>query len=108
LGSDYTIYQKELDFFSKYLSVWIAICIVAGTAIGYYFPELSDSLAEAAPSAFIGASNFFELVVAIILFGVHSGVTLAVVVGVLVEVSIMLSLVKIKAKKSKFDFGKTI
>ncbi len=43
----------------------------------------------------------------IILFGVHSGVTLAVVVGVLVEVPVMLSLVKImKAKKSKFEFGK--
>ena len=44
-----------------------------------------------------------------ILFGVHFGVTLAVVVGVLVEASAMLSLVKImKAKKSKFEFGKTI
>jgi len=62
-----------------------------------------------APSEFIGASNFFELAVAvaIILFGVHSGVTLAVVVGVLVELPVMLSLVKImKAKKAKFEFGK--
>ena len=81
-------------------------------AVGYFGTrKLRIPFAEAAPSAFIGASNFFELAVAvaIILFGVHSGVTLAVVVGVLVEVPVMLSLVKImKAKKSKFTFDKTI
>ena len=80
-------------------------------AVGYFGTRrLRIPFAEAAPSAFIGASNFFELAVAvaIILFGVHSGVTLAVVVGVLVEVPVMLSLVKImKAKKVKFEFGKT-
>jgi len=81
-------------------------------AVGYFGTrKLRIPFAEAAPSAFIGASNFFELAVAvaIILFGVHSGVTLAVVVGVLVEVPVMLSLVKImKAKKAKFEFGKSI
>ena len=59
------------------------------------------------PTAFIGASNFFELAVAVstILFGVHSGVTLAITVGVLVEVPVMLSLVQImKRKKAKFQF----
>lgn len=80
-------------------------------AIGYFgTKKLRIPFAEAAPSAFIGASNFFELAiaVAIILFGVHSGVTLAVVVGVLVEVPVMLSLVKImKANKTKFEFGET-
>lgn len=79
-------------------------------AVGYFGTKrLRIPFAEAAPSAFIGASNFFELAVAvsIILFGVHSGVTLAVVVGVLVEVPVMLSLVKImKANKRKFEFGK--
>ena len=62
---------------------------------------------EAAPTAFIGASNFFELAVAVstILFGVHSGVTLAITVGVLVEVPVMLSLVQImKRNKAKFQF----
>ena len=51
----------------------------------------------AAPSAMIGASNFFELAVAVAisLFGLSSGATLATVVGVLVEVPVMLSLVKI-------------
>jgi arsenite transporter len=48
-----------------------------------------------APSALIGASNFFELsvAVAISLFGLNSPAALVTVVGVLVEVPVMLSLV---------------
>lgn len=51
----------------------------------------------AAPAGMIGASNFFELAVAVAisLFGLHSGATLVTVVGVLVEVPVMLILVKI-------------
>ncbi len=51
----------------------------------------------AGPSALIGASNFFELSVAtaIVLFGFESGAALATVVGVLIEVPVMLSVVKI-------------
>lgn len=50
-----------------------------------------------APAAMIGASNFFELsvAVAIALFGLNSGASLATVVGVLIEVPVMLSLVAI-------------
>ncbi|MDD0853628.1 ACR3 family arsenite efflux transporter [Halobacteriovorax sp. GB3] len=49
------------------------------------------------PGSMIGASNFFELAVAvaIALFGLNSGAALVTVVGVLIEVPIMLSLVKI-------------
>ena len=51
----------------------------------------------AAPAGMIGASNFFELsvAVAISLFGLQSGAALATVVGVLVEVPVMLMLVRI-------------
>lgn len=59
----------------------------------------------AAPAAMIGASNFFELsvAVAIVLFGLNSGATLVTVVGVLTEVPVMLSLVKI-ANNTKDQF----
>lgn len=59
----------------------------------------------ASPAGMIGASNFFELAVAvsISLFGLNSGATLATVVGVLVEVPVMLILVKISNKtRDKF------
>ena len=51
----------------------------------------------AGPAALIGASNFFELAVAaaISIFGLRSGAALATVVGVLVEVPVMLSVVRI-------------
>ncbi|TNE54752.1 MAG: ACR3 family arsenite efflux transporter [Bacteroidetes bacterium] len=53
-----------------------------------------------APACMIGASNFFELAVAvaIALFGIDSGASLATVVGVLIEVPVMLSLVRIANK----------
>ncbi len=52
------------------------------------------------PGSMIGASNFFELAVAvaIALFGLNSGAALTTVVGVLIEVPVMLSLVKIANK----------
>jgi len=57
-----------------------------------------------APAALIGASNFFELAVAVAisLFGLNSGASLATVVGVLIEVPVMLSLVAL-ANKWNFD-----
>ncbi len=62
----------------------------------------------AAPAAMIGASNFFELAVAvaIALYGVHSAAALTTVVGVLVEVPVMLTLVAI-ANKTRHWFKVT-
>jgi ACR3 family arsenite transporter len=56
----------------------------------------------AAPAGMIGASNFFELAVAvaITLFGTASPAVLATIVGVLVEVPVMLFLVKIANRTS--------
>jgi len=56
--------------------------------------------ATCAPAAMIGASNFFELAVAvaIALFGLNSPAALVTVVGVLVEVPVMLSLVALANK----------
>jgi ACR3 family arsenite transporter len=56
--------------------------------------------ADAAPSAQIGASNHFEVAIAVatMLFGLESGAALATVVGVLEEVPVMLSLVYICLK----------
>lgn len=58
----------------------------------------------AAPGGMIGASNFFELAVAVAIsiFGTSSPVVLATIVGVLVEVPVMLSLVKIANKTDKW------
>ena len=60
----------------------------------------------AAPASLIGTSNFFELsvAVAISLFGLNSGAALATVVGVLVEVPVMLTLVRI-ANNTKHRFN---
>lgn len=65
--------------------------------IGRYL-KLQHSIC--APAAMIGASNFFELsvAVAISLFGLNSGASLATVVGVLIEVPVMLSLVALANK----------
>jgi ACR3 family arsenite transporter len=68
---------------------------------GRYFLKLRHCIN--APAGMIGASNFFELAVAvaIALFGLNSGAALATVVGVLIEVPIMLSLVRF-ANKYKY------
>ncbi len=74
-----------------------------------YFSSMKLCLRHsvAAPAGMIGASNFFELAVAvaIALFGPTSPVALATIVGVLVEVPVMLTLVKI-ANKTKHWFPK--
>jgi arsenite transporter len=65
--------------------------------------KLKLSYPVCAPAAMIGASNFFELAVAvaIALFGLQSPAALVTVVGVLVEVPVMLSLVAF-ANRNKY------
>jgi ACR3 family arsenite transporter len=107
------VFQGDKIINFPYHLILIAIPLILHTylvfALGYYgSKKLKIPYPEAAPTAFIGASNFFELAVAVatMLFGVHSAVTLAITVGVLVEVPVMLSLVQImKRNKSKFQFG---
>lgn len=94
--------------------ILIAIPLIIQTYLIFYIgyfgaKKLKIPFKEAAPSGFIGASNFFELsvAVALILFGMNSGATLTTVVGVLVEVPVMLSLVKImKKNREKFNFNR--
>jgi ACR3 family arsenite transporter len=80
------------------LAVPILIQVYFNSGLAYLLNrQFGVAHCVAAPSALIGASNFFELAVAaaIVLFGFDSGAALATVVGVLVEVPVMLSVVKI-------------
>ena len=71
--------------------------------VACYLLKLPHNIA--APAGMIGASNFFELAVAvaIVLFGTTSEAALATTVGVLTEVPVMLMLVRI-ANKTKGRF----
>ena len=80
------------------LAVPIVIQVYFNSGLAYLLNrKFGEAHCVAGPSALIGASNFFELAVAaaISLFGFDSGAALATVVGVLVEVPVMLSVVKI-------------
>ncbi len=87
--------------------VLIAVPLIIQTYLIFFIAYLTAKKLKlahcvAAPGGMIGASNFFELsvAVAISLFGASSPVVLATIVGVLVEVPVMLHLVKI-ANKTK-------
>ncbi|HET9699379.1 MAG TPA: ACR3 family arsenite efflux transporter [Burkholderiales bacterium] len=80
------------------LAVPIVIQVFFNSGLAYVLNRrLGVAHCVAGPSALIGASNFFELAVAaaISLFGFQSGAALATVVGVLVEVPLMLTVVKV-------------
>jgi ACR3 family arsenite transporter len=80
------------------LAVPILIQVYFNSGLAYLLNRAAgEAHCVAAPSALIGASNFFELAVAaaISLFGFDSGAALATVVGVLIEVPVMLSVVAI-------------
>ncbi|MCM3056123.1 MULTISPECIES: ACR3 family arsenite efflux transporter [Bacillota] len=82
--------------------VLIAIPLIIQTFLIFFIAYLASKVIKlpheiAAPAGMIGASNFFELAVAvaIALFGTQSPAALATIVGVLTEVPVMLILVKI-------------
>lgn len=82
--------------------VLIAVPLIIQTFLIFFIAYLASKVLKlphsiAAPAGMIGASNFFELAVAvaIALFGAQSPVALATIVGVLTEVPVMLILVKI-------------
>jgi len=87
------------------LAVPILIQVYLNSTLAYLLNKrLGVPHAVACPSALIGASNFFELSVAaaISLFGFRSGATLATVVGVLVEVPVMLSVVRLVTRSRRW------
>lgn len=80
------------------LAVPILIQVYFNSGLAYLLNRATgEAHCVAGPSALIGASNFFELAVAaaISIFGFESGAALATVVGVLIEVPVMLSVVRI-------------
>lgn len=91
--------------------VLIAVPLIIQTFLIFFIAYIACRILKlpyniAAPAGMIGASNFFELsvAVAIALFGTTSAAALATTVGVLTEVPVMLLLVKI-ANKTQGWFG---
>ena len=87
----------------------IAVPLTIQTFIIFFIAYIAGWLLKlphdiAAPAGMIGASNFFELsvAVAISLFGTQSPAALATVVGVLTEVPVMLMLVRISNSTKKW------
>jgi ACR3 family arsenite transporter len=94
------------------LAVPILIQVYFNSGLAYLLNRaVGEAHCVAAPSALIGASNFFELAVAaaISLFGFSSGAALATVVGVLIEVPVMLSVVKsVNATRGWYKKGRRV
>jgi ACR3 family arsenite transporter len=89
--------------------ILIAIPLTLQTFLIFFIAYFASKLLKlphdiAAPEGMIGASNFFELAVAVAisLFGAQSPVALATIVGVLVEVPVMLTLVKIANRTKRW------
>ena len=100
-------FQGEIILKNPLHIVLIAVPLIIQTYLIFFIAYLAAKKLKlahdiAAPAGMIGASNFFELsvAVAISLFGTSSPVVLATIVGVLVEVPVMLTLVKIANRTS--------
>ncbi len=95
-------FQGDVILSNPFHIVLIAVPLIIQTCLIFFIAYGASRMLKlshdvAAPAGMIGASNFFELAVAvaIALFGTASPAALATVVGVLVEVPVMLILVKI-------------
>jgi len=95
-------FQGEVILGNPLHILLIAVPLIIQTFLIFFIAYLTSRRLKlshdiAAPAGMIGASNFFELAVAvaITLFGAASPVVLATIVGVLVEVPVMLTLVRI-------------
>lgn len=93
-------FQGEVILAQPLVILFIAIPLTIQTYFIFFLSWFAGKFLKLphqilAPSSMIGASNFFELAVAIAiaLFGLNSGASVATVVGVLIEVPVMLSLV---------------
>lgn len=102
-------FQGETIINNPFHIILIAVPLIIQTylifAIAYGWSKLWKLPHDiAAPAGMIGASNFFELAVAVAisLFGLKSGAALATTVGVLTEVPIMLTLVRISNKTKQW------
>jgi len=91
------------------LAVPILLQVLLNSSAAYLLNRrLGVAHCIAGPSALIGASNFFELAVAVAisLFGLDSGAALATVVGVLIEVPLMLAVVRaVNASRGWYEAG---
>lgn len=90
-----TLIRQPLIIAMLAVPILLQTLLIAG--LGYWMcRRLRVRYDVAGPAAMIGASNFFELAVAvaIVLYGFDSGAALATVVGVLIEVPVMLWLVR--------------
>ncbi len=107
-------FQGEVILGNPLHIILIAIPLIIQTVFIFFLSYLTCkklclSHDIAAPAGMIGASNFFELsvAVAITLFGASSPAVLATVVGVLVEVPVMLALVRFANRtRAWFPSGK--
>ncbi|KDR95412.1 arsenite transporter, ACR3 family [Peptoclostridium litorale DSM 5388] len=109
-------FQGEVILENPVHIILIAVPLTIQTFLIFFISYMTSKVLKlphnvAAPAGMIGASNFFELAVAvaIALFGATSPVALATIVGVLVEVPVMLTLVKIANGTSHwFVEGKSV
>lgn len=103
--------QSEVILGNPLHIVLIAVPLTIQTFLIFFISYFASKLLKlphsiAAPAGMIGASNFFELsvAVAVALFGTTSPAALATTVGVLTEVPVMLTLVRI-ANRTNNIFG---